>query len=230
MLDTFVRPPLSQFPRSPSKLSRFVYVWAKQKIMDFASLVLFKISTKPSFFKGATFKLHKKQIIPTAKAMHSTMCEALARGDRRALKAICCTPLYSRLGGIIEGRPRGKRYGWELVRYNKTLVYPRVVDDKLIMMGVGMLARQAVVAIASRQRRVEYDDSPAGRGRVVPGSEKGVDLMEYVVLTSTINSRTNRQNEWLLYGTIKPTTLESYEADKATLAELERTQLEKYKV
>lgn len=209
---------------------RFAYTWIQQKAIDYFGIFMYGFSSKPKWWKGATFKRNKAQIVPTAKALHVTMSEALARGDKLALHNVCTSQLYSQLSVAVERRPPHKRYGWELVRYNMSPLYPRVVDDKIAMLSAGQgTLRQAVVAIASRQRRVEYDDSPKGRGRVVPGSEKEADLVEYVVLSACIDQETHIQKEWRVFGTIKPTTLEGYESEKALLKEAEDAELAKYR-
>lgn len=228
---TFVRPPLSRFPRSPKPFFRFVSAWIKQRVRDFLTVQFYRFSTKPKIWKAPVFRPHKRQILPTAKALHSAMSEALARGDKEALRRVCCAPLYQRLCGTIERRPAGRRYSWELVRYNKAWLYPRLVDDKIaVEQGSVFARRQAVVAIASRQRRVDVDDTArGGGGRAVPGSEKEADLVEYLVLSASIDPRTSLQNEWRIFGTVNPTTLESYESEVALLKHAQDLELQKYK-
>lgn len=229
-LGVFVCPPLDQLPRSPKDFFRFMYPWSKQKATDLMGLFMFKFATGWKFWKDTAFKRNKAQIVPAAKALHASMSEALARGDKTALRRVCTSQLLSQLTVAIERRPRGKRYGWELVQYNNTRFYPRVVDDKIAMFPDGMgTVRQAVVAIASRQRRVEYDDSLQGGGRVIPGSEKEADLMEYLVLTACVDAETNKQKDWVVFGTIKPTTLQSFENEKALMKAAEEAELSKYK-
>jgi hypothetical protein len=76
---------------------------------------------------------------------------------------------------------------------------------------------------------VEYDDSPQGRGQIVPGSEKEVDLEENVVLVAGLNPNTYKQSDWCIFGTVPNTTLADYETNLALMEQLEQEGLEKYK-
>ncbi len=120
----------------------------------------------------------------------------------------------------------GTRKSWDLVRYNQSWRYPRLADHKLRVtvhaQHDGLPAvYQAVVTIASRQRLVEYDDSTAGAGKVVPGSEKEADVVEHVVLMALVNPDTYEQGPWMIWGTMNETTRESLEFEEATITQLQ---------
>jgi protein MBA1 len=137
------------------------------------------------------------------------MAEALASGDRDTINRICSRKLAATLIASIDGRPRGRRYGWELVAYTNKLFYPSVKSHRLTLASnekKSPILRQAVVAISSRQRRVEYD----ARGQVIPGSEKEIEAVENLVLMCTYDHRTWTQGEWRILGTIKPTSAEQW--------------------
>ncbi|KAK3695511.1 hypothetical protein B0T22DRAFT_109523 [Podospora appendiculata] len=229
---TFVRPPLSSFPREPRKFLAFSWELAKIRFSDIMQRIMITFSSKPSMFKRARWRANNKSLIPVAKALHRTFSEAVATGDGEALQRVVVNQLLVPLMSSIETRPKGRRYGWELVRYNKPLSYPRITSHKLALLGQGdsPIIRQAVVTIASRQRRVEYDDSPAGRGRVVLGSEKEVDLVENLLITTTVNPRTWVQDDWRIFATVRQTTPEDWEAEQVLLKALEQQEISKYKL
>ncbi|KAK3941894.1 hypothetical protein QBC46DRAFT_257444 [Diplogelasinospora grovesii] len=232
---TFVRPPLSRFPRGAKPFFRFLYEFLRVKFMDAVQVPIFKYTSKPSLFSRALWKRNNANVVLTAKALHRQMSEALAVGDKTALHKICVSQLLTPLLGTIDARPKGRRYGWELVRYNQSWYYPRIMSHKILAAADPSIPdspyiRQVVVAIASRQRRVEYDDSPRGGGRVVPGSEKEADLVENVVLTCTINPHTYAQDEWRIFGTVKNTTPDDWETEKLLVENLDKDELEKYKI
>lgn len=230
---TWVRPPLSRFPRSPSYLYNYLFV----KGRDFLGRLGMKWSSKPSLLTPALYKPNTSKIVPMAKAMHVAMYEALAKGDKATLRKTCGAVLADRFGGAVDARPAGRRYGWELVRYNKTLWrYPRIVDHKLMPMqrdprAAGRtpppILRQVVVAIASRQRRVEYDYSRQGGGRSIPGSEKEVDVVENLVLSQPLDRDTwVPRADWKIISLVGETTPEKWKEDAEVMQTMERLNAE----
>ena len=216
---TFVPLPLS---KAPSGIANFFeYYWARIRFraVDIFSLFAIKMGSKPSYFKKARFTLNRTSVIPTARALHRTMSEALASGDKETLQKVCATQLYLDLCRAIDQRPRGRRYGWEVVRYTRPLRFPRIVDHKLAIFGDAASGapgiRQAVVAISSRQRRVEYDD--ARGGAAVPGSEREMDVVEYLVINRTVDMKTYAQSDWRVWGTLNETSLPQLRDDIALM-------------
>lgn len=161
------------------------------------------------------------------------MYDALARGDKDTLKRVCGIVLRDRFDTIIEARKPGQRFTWELVRYNKAVWrYPRIVDHKVAPLQpdarvpnrLPPIMRQVTVAIASRQRRVEYDYSRAGGGKVVPGSEKEVDVVENVVLSCTLNRKTFVASDWKIISLIGEMTPEKWAGEQAFMKEMQMTE------
>jgi protein MBA1 len=156
------------------------------------------------------------------------MYEAVARGDKLALKKVCGEHLASRFSKAIDARPAGRRYGWELVKYNSALFWPRVLDNKIIQMGADKkmgvtrppVIRQVVVGIMSRQRRWEVE-SVKGKDRVVEGSEKEQDVTEYVVLNCAMDRDTWIQGDWRIIGTTSETTPEKWREAQQLLQDIE---------
>ena len=178
-----------------------------------------KYTSKPSFFKRAVYKPKRSVLIPTAKAMHRAMAEALASGDRDTINKICSRSLGTSLLASIDTRPKTRRYGWQLLDYTKKLFYPSVKSHRITALGReknAPIVRQAVVSISSRQRRVQYD----AQGKVIPGSEKEIDVVEHVAMACVVDPRTWAESEWRLVGTISATTLEEWDAEKEILKEL----------
>jgi protein MBA1 len=181
-----------------------------------------KYMSKPTVFKRAIYQPKRSVLIPTAKALHRSMATALASGDRDTINKVCSKGLADSLLTSIDTRPRGRRYAWELVAYTNKMFYPSVKSHKLSPMSRERgdpIVRQAVVAISSKQRRVQYD----AHGQVIPGSEKEMDVVEHFVMSCLVDSRTWQQHEWRIVGTVKPTSLEGWMKEKALLKRVMET-------
>lgn len=158
------------------------------------------------------------------------MYESLAKGDTLALKRVCGDHLAARFSAAIDARTAGRRYGWELVKYNKTIWFPRVMDNKIIQMGADKRAgimhppviRQVVVGIASTQRRWEVEvGRKGGEERVVEGSEKVADVLEYVVLNCAMDRESWVQGDWKIISTVGETTPEKWRENQRLMKDLE---------
>ncbi|KAB5559968.1 hypothetical protein GE09DRAFT_1115127 [Coniochaeta sp. 2T2.1] len=228
---TWVRPPLSRFPRSWDYLKAYITTKAR----DLATRIGIEFSSKPTFFKKRLYKAHTRKLVPLAKALHINMYEAVAKGDKATLRTVCGTAMADSFVRLIESRLPGRKYGWELVRYNwKAWGYPRVVDHKLIPSAgdpmnpykPGDIIRQVVVAIASRQRRVEYEFTRESKEwREVPGSEKEVDVVENVVLNQALDRRTFAPlGEWKIISLVGEMTPEKFREERDLLKLIEDRQ------
>ncbi|KAL1838884.1 hypothetical protein VTJ49DRAFT_2108 [Mycothermus thermophilus] len=206
---TLILPQLSGFPQRFGDKLRFLGQWILVKFQEIVSNSSVKWSSKPTFFARAQFKAKRSTLIPTAKALHRAMAQALAAGDKDTLNRICSQNLAVSLCASIDSRPVGRRYGWELVKYTNPLFYPSIRSHRMSPLSTEKTApmvRQVVVAISSKQRRVVYDKE----GNVVPGSEKEMDVVENVAMGCIVDPRTWQQTEWRLIGTIKSSTEEAY--------------------
>lgn len=200
-------------PEGLSRKLKLLYTWARAKAQEVIANTATKFMFKSFIFKRTRFKAKRSTLIPTAKALHRSLAEALSAGDKDTIRKICTMRFASPLLASIDARPRTRRYGWELVAYTNRLLYPSIKAHRLaaVTRDKGSpLVRQVVVAISSRQRRFEYD----ARGQVVPGSEKEVDVVENVVLGCLVDPLTWESDDWRIIGTIKPTTLESWDEDQ----------------
>ncbi|KAL2144442.1 hypothetical protein VTI28DRAFT_9090 [Corynascus sepedonium] len=214
---TFVLPPPSQFPKGLGKKLKFLTQWALIKFQEALTNASVVFSSKPGIFKRANLKVKRGSIIPTAKALHRAVSEALAAGHKGTLSKICTRHLAGSLLASIDSRPRGRHYSWELVNYTKKPFYPRLKAHRMTPISTernAPLIRQAIVAISSKQRVVQYN----AKGEVIPGSEKEMDVVENVAIACHIDPKLGwKQSEWRYLGTIRPTTLESWMQEKAVL-------------
>ncbi|KAK0609346.1 hypothetical protein B0T17DRAFT_136823 [Bombardia bombarda] len=197
---TFVAPPYAQFPGG-RKFFGFLRNLTKVKFFDLLQRVLMVWASKPTILRPARFRPKSALALATARALHRSMAEAVAAGDLATLRKVCVNELYFPLVSQIEKRPKGRRYGWELVKYNNTWRYPRVISDKIAIMGTDT-------------------DSPIVRQ---------VDLEENIVLTCSINPSTWEQDDWRIFGTVKHTSLEGWEAEKKLLDRLQEEDKQKTK-
>lgn len=224
---TFIRPPLSQWPKGIMNWLYFFGQLVMTELVEIGSAAMIKFTSKPTLFKRAIFKHNKSAIILTAKALHRQMAEALATGDKETLRKVCVARFATALRASIDSRPKGRRYGWELVEYTNKLWYPSIRSYRMTPLSKlkgAPVVQQVVVALSSKQRRVEYDDSRKGQGKMVPGSEREVDVVEYVALVNIINAKTFTSDTWKILGVIKPTTLESWSAEKRLSLTLEKSE------
>lgn len=163
------------------------------------------------------FKFHKSSVVPTAKALHVRMSEAMAAGDKETLRSICTPELFETLAATIDSRPHGVRASWELVRYTYPLRYPRIADWRVGYQPLSnndmKIVKQVVVSIASVQRIARYDDT--ANGAMIPGSERTRQMIEHIVMQAIVEKDTYINGPWKIWGTLPESTYEEY------LAELE---------
>ncbi|KAK3396092.1 hypothetical protein B0T20DRAFT_481100 [Sordaria brevicollis] len=213
--ETFVIPPLSRFPREFKPLMSYLWHMIRIKATDFILSRHTRYQSQPGWREKPLISLKKGPLIAQAKAMHRQMNETIACGDLDALERLVDTALYYPLATTIHQRPKGRTCKWELVRYNKEA---RVVSQKIMPIGDKLLW-QVVVSIPSRQRLVEYE-----RGKVVPGSEKELDLVENVVMSTVLNDKTWSTTGWKIIATVQPMTPEKWEHEKETVRMIGETQ------
>lgn len=211
--DTMVKPPISNFPRSPVKFMRMAWHYLRHSAKAWMTIAFYKISSKPSFLSRARFQIKRGTLVPTVKALHLELNDALARGSKHELRRICTNEFYATLAGVIDARPRGYRAEWELVKYNRPLTYPRLSGHLIgvVPLQSGQRAiHQAVVSIASTQRVTRYDAAGA------VAAEQTKDMVEHLVITCDIDPKTHESTPWKIWGTLPETTLEAYLDTKAS--------------
>lgn len=176
----------------------------KTRVQDILSLFVLKISSPAEKrWYHRQLKLRRRQIAPTATALHREMYSAFADGDVRTLRKICTDGIYESFEARIGARKRGERVEWDLVRYDKS---PRIVSNRgvrLPMEGAGI--RQAVVRICSTQSLTRYRPN----GEVIPGTGKEKKVVEYIVIQKTYWNW--KEGDWHIWGTTGETTIKDVE-------------------
>ncbi|KAK5632399.1 hypothetical protein RRF57_008113 [Xylaria bambusicola] len=227
---TIVPPPIWRWPASPWKFAQMVYLLAQNRFLAWASLAgIYFVSLPHKLIGLPRFRSNKGSSIPTAKALHVQMSEAVASGDKETLRRVCSTELFHTLAGAIDARPRGMRTEWELVRYKDPLRYPRLADFRCMYQpsaagkrGSMRLIKQAVVTISSVQRIARYDDSKGGVK--IPGSEREQHMLEHIVLQADVKSKTFESGPWKVWGTLPEMSFEKIRDDTALFRELTANQ------
>jgi mitochondrial protein MBA1 len=172
----------------------------------------------PGWFQRPVLKLNRSSVIPTGKALHVQMNEALAKGDKETLRHICTPSFYAKLAGTIDRRQPHQRVEWELIKYDQKMRYPRLSNFQFFQAptdkkGAMVTTRQAVVSIASTQRVARYwQDSRSGQrvGALVRGSERTVSLVEHFVIVSSMDRATFELEPWKIWGTLPEATYEDF--------------------
>ncbi|KAK4200280.1 hypothetical protein QBC40DRAFT_280242 [Triangularia verruculosa] len=205
---TFVRPPWKQWPKDLKSRFAFFKIWVKIKSQEAATKFAMKFSSRPKFYKSPALKTSNSASILTAKALHRSMMEALASGDKDTIRKVCASKVALPLQATIDTRPKHKKVGWELVEYTKTWVYPRVLSHKISPIEKSKdapIIEQVVVAISSKQRRYQFINAENGERKKLVGTEKEMDVIENIVIGSVIDPHTWRRDEWRIIGSLKPT-------------------------
>jgi protein MBA1 len=181
------------------------------------SVLNFKLKSMPNWTTRPKWKARRGKIAPTAKAMYREMLEAFAAGDKPTLHRICLGEFAKKLCAAIDRRDPKERVRFELVKYNRGLLYPKLMSHQIHEVNPydkTMVTEQAVVAIASTQQASRVS---AVTGETVPGSTKLQEKMEYVVLSRQANQKTFETGPWRIWGTTSVTSLEAYLKEKAVI-------------
>jgi len=226
---SFHFPPLLQNLSQPRLWWRLLVARTQTRFNALLSETMLRLASIPPGRLRPQLKLRKKALVPTAKALHRALSQALARGDVSALRKTAMPVLYASLAAKMQQRRRGRRFEWTLLRYTATprLLIHTVEQMPLDTTGTATLVtRQAVVSIASRQRLVEYDDVK-GRGVVV--SEKEVDLVERIIIMAIVDQGTYETGEWKVWGFGEEATLDEYQSARAFMRQMQKDEAAKQK-
>ncbi|KAI9835667.1 MAG: hypothetical protein M1838_005228 [Thelocarpon superellum] len=190
---TFVMPArVNRPPLFAAWRDRWTLVWAQQKyrVMGLISLMLYR--TKPK----RRVKLQRRQIPPTAEALHLRMYNAVATADSNTLRLVCGPSLVNRLQARIHARGRAK-VRWTLHRYTAPI---KIMSHSALAFPTGAAGiRQAVVRVQSQQSLAHV----ARDGSVVPGTGHPKEIREYLVLQRVL--RDGKEGPWKVWGTIEET-------------------------
>ncbi|KAK6353414.1 hypothetical protein TWF696_005379 [Orbilia brochopaga] len=199
---TFVAPPMSRRPSlftDTRNRIKFETVRFKIKLQDIVSRILARVWHKDPFFR--------RNIIPTAEALHRNMYTAYSNGDIAALSTICARDLATAFRTRITSRPSNVRYAWQFLRHNRR---SKIVSHKLGMLSTDPKeensVRQVVVRIDSTQKLTKGVD-----GKVVKGTGEEARTTEYVVLHKR-RKKGVPETDWVVWGTIPESTMEDVHA------------------
>ncbi|PHH88395.1 hypothetical protein CDD83_7592 [Cordyceps sp. RAO-2017] len=214
---TFVSLPLSQYPRSPAKFLQ--YQWARYRswLEGSLSVLQVKLRSMPSWTRRPRWRAARRRIAPAAKALYREVLEAFAQGDRATLSRVCVRAFGTRLIAAVDRRSPRERVRFDLVRYNRPLLYPRLLSHRIHAVNPhdrDSATEQAVVAIASTQQASRHSFDT---GALIPGSLKLQDKIEYVVLSRNLNVKTYESSPWRVWGTTSATSLDEYVKEQAAL-------------
>ncbi|KAM5347062.1 hypothetical protein ACJ41O_010067 [Fusarium nematophilum] len=211
---TFIPLPLSRYPTSPKDFLRYSWFRLWHWGIETLSVLSFKLKSMPDWTTRPKWKAARGRIAPTAKVMYTDMLTAFAAGDKAAISALCLGQFAKKLASAIDRRDPRERTVFELMSFNKALLYPRVVAHQVHNINAHdkhNSTEQAVVAISSTQRASKYSKAT---GELIPGSTKVQQKVEYVVLSRQVNEKTFQATPWRIWGTVPATTLESYQEEQ----------------
>ncbi|KAJ6264121.1 hypothetical protein Dda_0263 [Drechslerella dactyloides] len=199
---TFIVPPMSRRPSlftDTRNRLKFEKVRLQIKIQNLVSRILARVWHKDPLFR--------RNIIPTAEALHRNMYTAYANGDVATIASICARDLATAFRTRITSRPANVRYSWQFLGYNRR---SKIVSHKLGMLSTDPKdensVRQVVVRIDSTQKLTKGVD-----GKVVKGSGEAARTTEYVVLHK--RRRQGRpETDWVVWGTIPESTMDDVRA------------------
>ncbi|KAI0162146.1 hypothetical protein GGR57DRAFT_453229 [Xylariaceae sp. FL1272] len=198
LMMTMIPPPIRRWSRSPGEFLRMAKLVGTMRTRQILSHIGIKFMSMPTFFSWPAFKFNKGACVPTVKAMHVMMNEAVASGDMGTLRNICALEWYEVLAGGIQTRPRNTTMEWELVNYHRephlasfmvNFQPPAYPGDPM------QLIKQAVVCIESTQRL-----SKVVNGVKEPGKPK--TIKELIVVQAEIDQKTYEQGPWQIWGTV----------------------------
>ncbi|CAG7958726.1 unnamed protein product [Penicillium salamii] len=211
---TFVRPLWRDMPsifQAPRDRLHMEWTWMKSFFSNYTSLLQYckRENNLPLLLRDRRRYASKLQEV---------MYSAFAEGNIPEIKRIACDNLGRKLIRQIEGRAKGEKVTWKLVKYlrgpSTTFTGLRVVSDRATSIpeipksGI----RQIVVRITSRQSTTTTQTQTNGSNtEVIPISSKEQDITEYIVVQ---NLRWNdKDHGWRVWGTTNPTTLHATQTD-----------------
>ncbi|RKF59097.1 hypothetical protein GcC1_178005 [Golovinomyces cichoracearum] len=192
------------FLKSPLSVLKLEKTRLLARARDVLSLFICKFSSpKAKGFWDRSFNLDRSSLVPNATALHRQMYIAFSEGDDITLQSICLDGIRDKFRSRIANRPREEKVVWELIKYNKK---PRLISSRAAKTPInGVVLRQAVVQICSRQKLTRYTMKRNGQLEQIQGSGKEKDVTEYVVI-QRIYEQWQPLN-WMIWGTTKEITM-----------------------
>lgn len=157
------------------------------------------------------FRPQARQIVPTAKALHRRLNEALAAGDLASLREVCHEPLYDVLSRAVEARNRRETLSWEVVEYHRPWWLPRLVFHRATLIPESRFGQQSAVVTFDTTQRLTRRDAGTGVPVGGPGAVKVQRKRENLVLMRSIDGKDFQPEEWRIWGFENETTLRAWE-------------------
>lgn len=173
----------------------------------------------PTWTSRPRAQLTRSKIVPSAKSLHQRLGEAMAAGDKDALREICTPRLFETLSATISRRKASEKLTWELLRYNGS---PKIVSHKVAIMppvGKGPVVQQVVVAISSTQKLGKVKKAT---GEPVAGGVRLQKQTEYFVMSRQFDPKTWAPKKWIVWGNTKATTLEDWKLEEKGIQQMEK--------
>ncbi|OAA60142.1 Membrane transporter, Tim44-related/Ribosomal protein L45 [Cordyceps fumosorosea ARSEF 2679] len=214
---TFVPIPFSQRPKNPLQLARYQWWRLRSYAQCVLSVLTIKLRSMPSWTTRPQWKARRARIAPTARAMYREALEAFAAGDKATVARLCMPRFATQLHAAMDRRSPRETVRFEHVKDTRRLVYPRLVSHLIHAINPHdktALTEQAVVAVSSQQQLSRHNKED---GRVVPGSLRVQDKVEYVVLARAMDTKTYPDTPWRIWGTTGGTTPEAYKQEQAVI-------------
>ncbi|SPN99762.1 uncharacterized protein DNG_02613 [Cephalotrichum gorgonifer] len=208
---TFVPLPLSKWPMSPLRF--FKYLYARLRTAGECTLMTwgFRLSSMPKGTFRPRFKPQTRQIVPTARALHRRLNEAIAAGDLASLREVCHEPLYNILARTVAGRKKGETLEWAVVKSHSPLLLPRTVFHRAAIVPDSRWGQQsAVVRFDTTQRLTRRGPD----GEPVKGGAKAQRKTENMVIMRSVDGKNYEPEEWKVWGFEEEMTLEAWEEMK----------------
>ncbi|TLD17278.1 uncharacterized protein PgNI_00272 [Pyricularia grisea] len=212
---TLIAPPVFRsIFQSPVEGVKMQGLRVMAKSLDAFRMVASYIASKPSLLASGSLQVQRSRIVPTAKGLHRSLSGAFAAGDLDTLRRVCHSNLYQTLSTKILQRPAGVRKDWELVSYTGTLMYPRIVDHKIMEVplrdGSKVTVHQAVVTIRSRQRLTQFNDKTGES----TGPSKELDVTEHLIMLRELDPNGSPPGDWKVFGYADETTYQDWLKEK----------------
>ena len=200
-----------------------VYQWERFKTWakDRLSFLSVKYVSMPNLTSRPRWKIQRSKVVPTAKALHRRMAEAVAAGDLQTLREICVPNLYNKLSDTVRRRKPGEHVAWDLVGYGAA---PRLAAHRIFSVTENEWSQQATVGITSTQKLARYAKDNI---TPIPGSQRMQTQTEYVIITRKLNVKTWEPTPWRIWGMRSETTLEDWQKELVVLQKLQEAQTDK---
>ena len=203
----FIPVPWSERPKGTKPLFSYHKWWISLIFQRFLTRFYMKWQSMPTLFSKPRVRNNHRLALATAKNHYRRMNEAIAAGDEQTLQDICIPRLVTKLKNDYSfgRRPAGEDMIWELVRSNRTWLYPRIVTS---FYDFNTYRHELTAAMDLTQRLYKVDRRT---GKQIPGSSKEVSRVEYITMLRTFDKNTYAASDWKVLRLPTPTDFKRFE-------------------